>query len=67
MTKSTLQFSPAVVLACAVLFALASSMASTTGFRGAGEGCANLTLSDPSSAAAASRDHRAPRVSRMTG
>ena len=69
MTKSTLQFGAAVVMACAALFALASSMASTTTltFRGAGAGCENLTLSDPISAASVSPSRPALRVSRMTG
>jgi len=69
MTKPTLQFGAAVVMACAALFALASSIASTTTttFRGAGAGCANLTLSDPISAASVSRNRPAARVSRMTG
>jgi len=69
MTKSNLQFGVAVVMACAALLALASSMASTptTTFRGAGAGCANLTPSDPISAASVSRNRPALRVSRMTG
>ena len=40
---------------------------SPTTFRGAGAGCANLTLSDPISAASVSRNRPALRVSRMTG
>jgi hypothetical protein len=69
MTKSNLQFGAAVVMACAALFALASIMASTTTttFKGADAGCANLTLSDPISATSVSRNRPALRVSRMTG
>lgn len=69
MTKSTVQFGAAVVLACAALFALASSMGrtTTTPVTGAGAGCVNLTLGDPISAASMSRNRPAPRVSRMTG
>lgn len=69
MTKSTMKFGAAVVLACAALFALASSLGSTTTttFTGAGAGCVNSTLGDPISAASVSRNRPGLRVSHITG